>query len=540
MAPEMVLHKPYNEKIDIWSLGILLFELVEGRTPFKGKTTSQKFVEILNNNFTIEGDCSEECRDLITKLLKSDPAERISLDEMFAHPWMKKHEAAFNINLNNYIYTPKKRNQKANQKLESKELEMASNSNTDPTLTTNDSVNTSESSFVSFEPVTMRDLPNSQGANLLIDEEKPVTELNGPPNKTNGSVSNYVPSYSDNSNETPVLNKLEHLSKTANLESPHFTFQAVTNDDLILDTATRTVHTDQPKNILRAKKRLFTFAVEQNEEHQIQNNKEKENLSFVTETQKVIIDCDEERSYLIVPDKNGKHSSEHNNIKKMLETLKTPKRGWDGLEFSSQKKSTYEKTQLTSQKTLLKNSAQRLISELKSDHSSDEEEEILKVPKSKKQLTPTLESTCAKYSLVSKVKTTAFRHHSKTDRNHLRSPILSRNESFRPLSIHIKERNKQPRTKDVTSIPLLDSSKEKIRNSKEEENCLAESNVVKRENSSPNNQVAPGPKNRLKRFTINQIHFKRPAVELAEEITKCLQSPTKSKALKTKRVEANK
>jgi serine/threonine protein kinase len=36
MAPEMIQEKPYDYKIDIWALGILLFELIQGTPPFKG------------------------------------------------------------------------------------------------------------------------------------------------------------------------------------------------------------------------------------------------------------------------------------------------------------------------------------------------------------------------------------------------------------------------------------------------------------------------------------------------------------------------
>jgi serine/threonine protein kinase len=38
MSPEMVQNKPYDYKIDIWALGILLFELIAGRAPFKGNS----------------------------------------------------------------------------------------------------------------------------------------------------------------------------------------------------------------------------------------------------------------------------------------------------------------------------------------------------------------------------------------------------------------------------------------------------------------------------------------------------------------------
>lgn len=37
MAPEILENKPYNEKVDVWALGVLLFELTQGFAPFKGR-----------------------------------------------------------------------------------------------------------------------------------------------------------------------------------------------------------------------------------------------------------------------------------------------------------------------------------------------------------------------------------------------------------------------------------------------------------------------------------------------------------------------
>lgn len=41
MSPEMIQNKPYDYKIDIWALGILLFELIAGRAPFKGNSPDE-------------------------------------------------------------------------------------------------------------------------------------------------------------------------------------------------------------------------------------------------------------------------------------------------------------------------------------------------------------------------------------------------------------------------------------------------------------------------------------------------------------------
>jgi len=46
MAPEMIQKKPYDYKIDIWALGILLFELIQGFAPFKGESGEEVISEM--------------------------------------------------------------------------------------------------------------------------------------------------------------------------------------------------------------------------------------------------------------------------------------------------------------------------------------------------------------------------------------------------------------------------------------------------------------------------------------------------------------
>lgn len=54
MAPEIYETEDYNEKVDIWSLGILLYELMHGKSPFVGKTAFWIFKNILNNKLDLD------------------------------------------------------------------------------------------------------------------------------------------------------------------------------------------------------------------------------------------------------------------------------------------------------------------------------------------------------------------------------------------------------------------------------------------------------------------------------------------------------
>lgn len=72
MAPEIVKEVPYDKSIDAWSLGILLYELIHGYSPFraekdKGDDKYQEiFKNIIKHKYTIEKDIGKACADLIS------------------------------------------------------------------------------------------------------------------------------------------------------------------------------------------------------------------------------------------------------------------------------------------------------------------------------------------------------------------------------------------------------------------------------------------------------------------------------------------
>lgn len=76
----MLMNKPYDFSLDIWCLGILLYELIYGYAPFKGKTQTEKCNNIVNlKSIEYDSSISFDAKNLITNILKINPLERITL-----------------------------------------------------------------------------------------------------------------------------------------------------------------------------------------------------------------------------------------------------------------------------------------------------------------------------------------------------------------------------------------------------------------------------------------------------------------------------
>lgn len=94
LPPEMI--KPgrdenwYDEKVDLWSLGVLTYEFLVGEAPFED-TPVMTQRRIARCEMTVPGFVSAEAKDLIKRLLVLDPDKRIGLEEVEQHPWILKH-----------------------------------------------------------------------------------------------------------------------------------------------------------------------------------------------------------------------------------------------------------------------------------------------------------------------------------------------------------------------------------------------------------------------------------------------------------------
>ncbi|KAK1973584.1 LOW QUALITY PROTEIN: kinase-like domain-containing protein [Colletotrichum cereale] len=94
LPPKMIQQSEpgkYNEKIDIWSLGVLMYELLVGEPPFFDDTYIMTQKRITQADMTVPSFVSPAAKDLIGKLLALQPERRISLKQVQTHPWIIKH-----------------------------------------------------------------------------------------------------------------------------------------------------------------------------------------------------------------------------------------------------------------------------------------------------------------------------------------------------------------------------------------------------------------------------------------------------------------
>lgn len=90
LAPEMSSNSEYsNFFVDIWSLGILLYVMLQGTVPFKASSMEGLYQSQLRMNIQFPIDISPEAQNLIRRMLVVKPIDRISLPELLSHPWLR-------------------------------------------------------------------------------------------------------------------------------------------------------------------------------------------------------------------------------------------------------------------------------------------------------------------------------------------------------------------------------------------------------------------------------------------------------------------
>lgn len=82
--------KEHDESVDLWSLGVLCYEFLVGLPPFEAAGNQETYRRILKIDLRFPEHVSEGARDLIRKLLRKEPSERLPHREVVKHPWILK------------------------------------------------------------------------------------------------------------------------------------------------------------------------------------------------------------------------------------------------------------------------------------------------------------------------------------------------------------------------------------------------------------------------------------------------------------------
>jgi serine/threonine protein kinase len=188
LAPEMVLEKGHNEKLDVWTLGVLLYELVVGRAPFspnpaiKDKRMAEKELRknIMECKLKFPPEVSSVCKEIIKKLLQKEPKNRPSCEEALRDPFFKN---------NGFIWEMKGAKQKedtssstltkSNQNLDEMKLtssEISNKTKKDPTKKIDSSLLNSKTGSIVI-PESLSQLPSELKNRLKEDPIAVVEEI---------------------------------------------------------------------------------------------------------------------------------------------------------------------------------------------------------------------------------------------------------------------------------------------------------------------------------------------------------------------------
>lgn len=83
MAPEALRKELQGKEVDVWALGILLYELFHNKEPYRGKSTKDMYHSIQTKPLRFSRSVPEDARDLIYRLLEQDKNKRIGFRDVF-------------------------------------------------------------------------------------------------------------------------------------------------------------------------------------------------------------------------------------------------------------------------------------------------------------------------------------------------------------------------------------------------------------------------------------------------------------------------
>jgi serine/threonine-protein kinase ULK/ATG1 len=91
MAPELLCNRKYTNKADLWSFGVIMYEMLYGVNPYNYPKNLNNLLDLIKTQEIIFNNIySNECMDLVKSLLEIDVNKRINWEDFFKHPWFDK------------------------------------------------------------------------------------------------------------------------------------------------------------------------------------------------------------------------------------------------------------------------------------------------------------------------------------------------------------------------------------------------------------------------------------------------------------------
>ncbi|KAG7461433.1 aurora kinase A [Solea senegalensis] len=102
LPPEMIEGKTHDEKVDLWSLGVLCYEFLVGSPPFEAKTHEDTYRRISRVEYTYpaQSNFSAGAKHLVAQLLKHNPMQRLPIQGVLSHPWVVEYSTKKPTTLN--------------------------------------------------------------------------------------------------------------------------------------------------------------------------------------------------------------------------------------------------------------------------------------------------------------------------------------------------------------------------------------------------------------------------------------------------------
>lgn len=90
VAPEILMCMAYDEAVDMWSIGIIIYILLTGCFPFWSENVQTLYQKIMNGAYRwpTRPEVSDSAKDLVRKLLEKNPKKRMTAAECLRHPWI--------------------------------------------------------------------------------------------------------------------------------------------------------------------------------------------------------------------------------------------------------------------------------------------------------------------------------------------------------------------------------------------------------------------------------------------------------------------